>query len=128
MTAAIWVALGGACGSVLRYWGTLATARLLGDAFPWGTLFVNVIGSALIGIIAVLDAPEGRFALPEAVRPLILVGLFGGFTTFSSFSLQTLSLVEQGRWSLGAANVLLSVSLCMVGVWLGSHLGHFLNR
>lgn len=128
MTALFWVAFGGAVGSVCRYGSSLLAARLLGDGFPWGTLFVNVLGSALIGMIAVLEAPGGRWTVPEATRPFVLVGLFGGFTTFSTFSLQTLALFEEGKWPLATANALLSLSLCLAGVWLGSLAGHHLNR
>ncbi len=128
MSAALWVGLGGAAGSVLRHWTALTMARWFGDGFPWGTLLVNVVGSVLIGTIAVLDAPDGRFALSPTIRPLVLVGFFGGFTTFSTFSLQTLTMVEQGRWPLAAGYIVASLGLCLVGVWLGSQAGHVLNR
>jgi CrcB protein len=141
MTAYLWVALGGALGSVARFWmsgfvaeqcaGALArlTGQRLTEVFPWGTMTVNVLGSLVIGLIAALVAPEGRLLLAPVVRQqFLMLGVLGGFTTFSSFSLQTLNLMRDGQWLMAAANVLLSVTLCMVAVWLGHLLGTLLNR
>lgn len=137
----LWVALGGALGSVMRFWlsGAVATylagglARLTGnrlsEVFPWGTLAVNIGGSFLIGFVATATAPEGRFLLSPALRQqFLMLGMFGGFTTFSSFSLQTLNLMRDGEWFMAAANILLSVTACMVAVWLGHVLASSLNR
>lgn len=125
---ALYVAAGGALGSILRYWCSGLVANAFGQTFPFGTLAVNVVGSFLIGMVAVVLGPDGRLLLAPEHRQLILVGLFGGFTTFSSFSLQTLALVQDGEWLYAAANILLSVVLCLAGVWLGWLLGMAINR
>lgn len=123
----LWVALGSALGGVGRFWCSGVAVRLLGDGFPWGTLFVNVIGSALIGFFATLAGPDGRWLLPADVRQFITVGVLGGFTTFSAFSLQTLAMMRDGEWMMALVNVFGSVLLCLLGVWLGHllamHLG-----
>jgi CrcB protein len=114
-----WIALGGALGGVARFWCTGVVARLFGETFPWGTLIVNVTGSLLIGIIAAFTAPEGRFFIGSTYRLALMAGLLGGFTTFSSFSLQTLALLQDGDWLRGGANIVLSVVLCLIAVWAG---------
>lgn len=118
MAGTLWVALGGAVGSVARYWlaGLMAG---LATAFPWATVLANVSGSFLIGLAATLSGPEGRLLVPPEIRQLVIVGLCGGYTTFSSFSLQTLQLAQEGRWLLAGGNVLLSVVACLLAVWLG---------
>lgn len=125
---ALYVAAGGAAGSVLRYWCSGVVARAFGETFPFGTLTVNVAGSLLIGLVAVLVGPDGRLLIAPEIRQLILIGLFGGFTTFSSFSLQTLALIQDGEWLYAGLNVLLSVVLCLTGVWVGWVLGMLINR
>jgi CrcB protein len=115
----LWVALGGAIGSVARFWLSGVVARHFGETFPWGTLLVNVTGSMLIGFLATLAGPDGRWLAPAGFRPFILAGVLGGYTTFSSFSLQTLTLVQGGEWMRAAANTLASVIGCLVAVWLG---------
>ena len=115
-----WVALGGALGSVARYACSLGAARWLGTAFPWGTLFVNVAGSFAIGLLAALldrRRPPARSA--SDARAFLMVGVLGGFTTFSSFSLETLSSRAPARSARRGANVALSLVLCLGGVWLG---------
>lgn len=124
----LWVALGSALGGVARFWCSGLIARHIGEAFPWGTLIVNVAGSFLIGLVAALAAPEGRLLLPIDVRVFLMIGLFGGFTTFSSFSLQTLALLQDGEWLNAAANVIGSVLLCLASVWFGYAIGVALNR
>jgi CrcB protein len=124
----LWVALGGALGSVARYACTLGAARWLGMAFPWGTLFVNVAGSFAIGLLAALVATDGRPALGADARAFVLVGILGGFTTFSSFSLETLSLARGGALGAAAGNVGLSLVLCFAGVWLGFLAAAAFNR
>ncbi|HYH19324.1 MAG TPA: fluoride efflux transporter CrcB [Azospirillum sp.] len=119
MTTYLWVALGGAIGSVARFWAGGVAVAALGEAFPWGTLFVNVLGSFIIGVTAVLTGPEGRLAIPGDARVFVMVGLCGGFTTFSSFSLQTLGLMQDGAWLRAGGNVVLSVLLCLTAVWAG---------
>ncbi|MDX1540669.1 MAG: fluoride efflux transporter CrcB [Geminicoccaceae bacterium] len=125
---ALYVALGGAVGSVLRYWCSGLAAHAFGETFPAGTLIVNVTGSLLIGVVAVLAGPDGRLLIGPELRQMVMVGLFGGFTTFSSFSLQTLALLQDGEWTLALLNIGLSVSLCLLGVWLGAALGQALAR
>ncbi len=124
----VWVAMGAAIGGVGRYWCSGAIARAFGETFPWGTLFVNVLGSLVIGLIATVTGPDGRLLVGSAARQFMMVGILGGFTTFSSFSLQTLNLIEDGEWLYAGANVTLSVVLCLVGVWCGTVLGAALNR
>ena len=125
---ALWVALGSAIGGVARYWASGIMARWVGETFPWGTLFVNVLGSFLIGLVFTVTGPDSRILIPTAARQFMLVGLFGGFTTFSSFSLQTLMLMQDGEWLWAAGNVVLSVLLCLLGVWLGHSLAVIINR
>lgn len=124
----VWVALGGALGSVARYACATTAARWLGAAFPWGTLLVNVTGSFAIGLLAVLVAADGRPLLAGDARAFLLVGVLGGFTTFSSFSLDTLALVRNGAVGAAALNVALSVVLCLAGAWLGFLAAGAFNR
>lgn len=123
----VWVALGGALGSVGRYSISGLVASRVGETFPWGTLVANVSGSFLIGFVATLTAPDGRWAAPVGFRQFFMIGVCGGYTTFSSFSLQTLNLVEDGEWLHAGANVVVSVVLCLIAVWLGHLLGASLN-
>ena len=115
----LWIAVGSALGGVARFWGSGVIARAFGETFPWGTLIVNVSGSLLIGIIAALTGPDGRIFLSSTTRLALMAGFCGGYTTFSSFSLQTLSLVQDGEWWLAGANIVLSVVACLVAVWAG---------
>lgn len=115
----LWIAAGSALGGMARYWCGGVIARWLGPAFPWGTLTVNVLGCAFIGGFATLTAPEGRWLVSTTARQFVMIGVCGGFTTFSSFSLETLNLVRDGQWARAAANILGSVLLCLAGVWLG---------
>ena len=124
----LWVALGGALGSVARYAVSLGTLRWLGGAFPWGTLIVNVAGSFAIGLLAALVSADGRPALGGDARAFVMVGILGGFTTFSSFSLETLNLARGGELGAAAANVGLSLVLCLAGVWLGFATATLFNR
>lgn len=113
------VALGGAIGSVARYLVGIGSGRLFGMAFPWGTLIINVVGSFIIGFFATISGPDGRFSAGVDGRLFVMAGFCGGFTTFSAFSLQTLDLIHRGEWLPAAANIVGSVVLCLVGVWLG---------
>lgn len=125
--AYLWVATGGALGSVGRYWLSGVVAARVGETFPWGTLVVNLTGSFVIGLLAALTEPEGRWLVSPGFRLFFLIGVCGGYTTFSSFSLQTLNLLRAGEWWYAAGNVLLSVVLCLLGVWLGYLLGGAFN-
>ena len=115
----LWVALGGALGSVARFGCSGFVATHIGETFPWGTLLVNASGSLIIGFFATLTGPDGRWLASSGTREFVMIGLCGGYTTFSSFSLQTLSLVQEGQWFRAGANVLASVAVCLVAVWLG---------
>jgi len=122
------VASGSALGGVARYGLSGIVARSFGETFPWGTLIVNVLGSLLIGFVATITGPDGRLLVSPVARQFWIPGIFGGFTTFSAFSLQTLSLAQDGEWTRAGANVVLSVVVCLVAVWLGSLLGSAVNR
>ena len=122
------VALGSALGGAARFGLSGVVARSFGETFPWGTLVVNVLGSFLIGFVATVTGPDGRLLASPASRQFLMPGIFGGFTTFSSFSLQTLSLAQEGEWLQAGGNVAGSVVLCLVGVWLGATLGAWVNR
>jgi CrcB protein len=115
----LWVAAGSALGGMARYWCSGLIAHRIGETFPWGTLTVNVAGSFAIGLFAALVEPEGRFFIGPAARQFIMIGIFGGFTTFSAFSVQTLTLMREGEVLRAGMNVALSVVLCLVAVWLG---------
>ncbi|RME89909.1 MAG: fluoride efflux transporter CrcB [Verrucomicrobia bacterium] len=123
----LWVALGGALGSLARFGCSGWVARAFGETFPWGTLTVNVAGSFIIGLLATVGGPEGRWLMPPAQREFLWVGMCGGFTTFSSFSLQTLNLMQDGEWFRAGANAVGSVVLCLLAVWLGAVFGQWLN-
>ncbi len=122
------VAIGGALGSVARFWASGAIAQRFGETFPVGTLFVNISGSLLIGFFAALTAADGRLLVGPGVRQFFMIGVLGGYTTFSSFSLQTLALAREGEWLLAGANALASFALCLLAVWLGDYLGLLLNN
>jgi fluoride exporter len=124
----VWVALGGALGSLARFAASGAIARSTGEIFPWGTFTVNVTGCFIIGLFAMLTGPDGRVAVPPDVRQFFMVGICGGYTTFSSFSLQTLALARAGDMARASANVIASVVFCLVGVWLGSLAGTAINQ
>lgn len=123
----IWIAVGSAAGGVARYWCSGVVARLIGETFPWGTFVVNVLGSFVIGFVATLTAPDGRVFIDSTARLAIMAGFCGGFTTFSSFSIQTLNLLNDGEFLYAGANIGLSVILCLVAVWAGSALAVSIN-
>ncbi len=124
----VWVGLGSGMGGMARFLLSGWIAERHGTTFPWGTLAVNVTGSFLIGLCEALSVPEGRFYLPPTARQFLMVGVMGGYTTFSSFSLQTLKLAQEGQWLAVGGNVMLSVLLCLVGVWLGFLAGNLVTR
>ena len=127
MLAYLWVALGGALGSVARFGLNGLISARFGETFPWGTLIINVTGSFLIGVFAAVAAPDGRYLPSPGVRQFLMIGVCGGYTTFSSFSLQTLNLLRDREWLYAGGNVILSVVLCMIAVWLGYLLGSTFN-
>jgi CrcB protein len=122
-----WIAVGSALGGIARYWCSGVAARLFGETFPWGTLFVNVSGSFLIGLFATLTGPDGRMFAGSTARQFVMLGLLGGFTTFSSFSLQTLNLAQDSEWLQAGGNIVGSVVLCLLAVWLGHLLALCIN-
>jgi fluoride exporter len=124
----LWIAIGSAIGGVLRFVCSGLIAERIGEIFPWGTLAVNVSGSLVIGFFFTLSAPDGRLLVGTTGRQFVLIGICGGFTTFSSFSLQTLNLVRDGDWLRASANIVGSVVLCLVAVWLGHIAAAALNR
>jgi CrcB protein len=127
MLSYIWIAVGGAIGSVARFWLSGWIARHFGETFPLGTLLVNVSGSFAIGLFATLTEPEGRWLVGPSMRQFFMIGICGGYTTFSSWSLQTLNLLRDGEWLYAGANVALSVALCMLAVWFGHLLAMTIN-
>lgn len=120
------MALGGAFGSVARYWIAL-WALPVSRNLPWGTIGINIAGSFVIGFFGTLTLATGRHPAPDGVRLFVMVGLCGGFTTFSSFSLQTLDLLRGGSLVRAAANVVLSVALCLAAVALGHAIAQRFN-
>jgi fluoride exporter len=119
MASYFWIAIGSALGGVARYWCSGVAARLVGETFPWGTIGVNVLGSFIIGFFATLTGPDGRVYVGSLGRQFVMIGICGGYTTFSSFSLQTLNLMNDGEWFRAGANIVLSVVCCLVAVWIG---------
>jgi fluoride exporter len=127
MSAYVWIAVGSALGGVARYWCSGVAARLIGETFPWGTIIVNIAGSFIIGFFATLTGPDGRIFADTLTRQFVMIGFLGGYTTFSSFSLQTLALLRDGEWLLASANIALSVIACLLAVWAGYALAASIN-
>ncbi|MDM7995161.1 MAG: fluoride efflux transporter CrcB [Acidobacteriota bacterium] len=121
------IALGSAIGGVARYWASGVIETRIGQTFPWGTLFVNVTGSFVIGFLASIAAPESRFFLSPYARNFLMIGLCGGYTTFSSFSVQTLNLARDKEWLYAGSNAVFSLVLCLISVWLGSSFAQAIN-
>ncbi len=119
MASYFWIAIGSALGGMARYWCSGVAARLVGETFPWGTIVVNILGSFIIGFFATLTGPDGRVYVGSLGRQFVMIGICGGYTTFSSFSLQTLNLMNDGEWSRAGANIVVSVVCCLVAVWVG---------
>lgn len=124
----LWIALGSALGGVGRFALSGVIANHWGATFPWGTLVVNVTGSFVIGFVNTLTGPEGRVFASGTSRQFVMTGICGGYTTFSSFSLQTLNLAHDGEWLRAGGNVVFSVVCCLVAVWLGHVAALYLNR
>jgi len=121
MTQVLAIAAGGALGAVMRYWMSTAVYAAVGRNFPYGTLAVNVLGSLAMGVLFVLLVE--RLAADSIWRAALLVGLLGAFTTFSTFSIETLNLIEEGAYNRAMANIGLSVVLSLAAAWLGIKLG-----
>jgi len=122
----LWVTIGSAIGGLLRYAITRMTIPI-SQGVPWGTVLINVLGSFVIGYFGTLTLQTGRYPASDNLRLFVMVGLCGGFTTFSSFSLQTLTLMREGSWAKALANVMLSVILCVAAVGAGHMLAHRSN-
>lgn len=122
------VSLGAVIGSLLRALASLGSLALFGPGFPWGTLFVNIVGSFVIGFYATLTGPDGRLFAGSHKRQFVMTGICGGFTTFSAFSLETLRLAQSGNWLMAATNVIVSVAAWLTAVWLGHEFATRLNR
>jgi fluoride exporter len=126
MLTYFWLGLGGALGTIARFWLNGLVSRHF-DTFPMGTLIINVTGSFLIAFFGTLTDPDGRFMASPNMRTFFMAGVCGGYTTFSSFSLQTLTLAREGEWLYAGLNVLSSVALCLFAAWLGYVAAMFLN-
>jgi fluoride exporter len=115
------VAVGGAIGCCLRYLATLGAARVVGTGFPAGTFIVNIVGCLLAGLL--FGLAEERAAFPPIIRVLVMTGFLGGFTTFSSFALETVNLLRDGSWAIAlgslAANNLLGFGFALARIYLG---------
>jgi CrcB protein len=118
MMSYLWVTVGSAIGGLLRYALTRLTLTI-SVGFPYGTVLINVLGSLVIGYFGTLTLQSGRYAVPDNLRLFVMVGLCGGFTTFSSFSLQTFDLLRAGAWGRALANIVASVVLCLAAVAVG---------
>jgi CrcB protein len=127
MLSYVLIAVGSALGGMARYACSGLAARLIGETFPWGTIIVNIVGSFIIGFFATLTGPDGRIFADTHTRQFVMLGFCGGYTTFSSFSLQTLSLLQDGELGLAAVNIALSVIACLVAVWAGYALAASIN-
>ena len=114
-------------GGIARFFVSGVTAQLIGETFPWGTLIVNITGSFIIGFFATLTGPDGRVFVGTTGRQFVMIGICGGYTTFSSFSLQTLNLLRDREWFYAGGNAVLSVAFCLLAVWLGWLLGSAFN-
>jgi fluoride exporter len=128
MLSYLWISIGGAIGSAARFWISGLVAARYGQTFPLGTLAVNVTGSFAIGLVAALTQPDGRFLVSPSFREFFMIGICGGYTTFSSFSLQTLTLAQEGEWWRAGVNALASFALCLVAVWLGFGSASVINK
>ena len=120
----LYVFVGGGIGAAGRYWLQGFVYRYLSSGFPYGTFVVNVLGSFAIGFL--MSVFEERFVVIPALRIFLTIGILGGFTTFSSFSFETIALLRDGSYELGFLNVLLSVVTCLVATWVGMAIGKLL--
>jgi CrcB protein len=121
MADILYVAAAGALGAVSRYLLSGLTYRLLGSGFPYGTLFVNVVGSLLIGFIMQIGLSTD--IMPQSLRVAITVGFLGAFTTFSTFSYETLSYIQEGVWMTAAVNIIANVAVCLLAALAGIIIG-----
>ena len=122
------VMCGGAFGTAMRFWLSGFLSSRYGETFPVGTLVVNITGCFAIGLFNTLTGPDGTIITSSLTRQVVMIGILGGYTTFSSFSLQTLNLLQGGEWFRACMNIFLSVLMCIVGVFLGHLLASILNQ
>ncbi len=115
------IACGGACGALIRFWLANAVHDQLGRDFPYGTFVVNLIGCLFIGILYVWFTE--RFKFDPIWRAGLMVGVLGALTTFSTFSIETVTLLQEGRWIIGLLNIMLSVTVCLLATLLGVLIG-----
>jgi CrcB protein len=126
--AYVLIAIGSALGGMGRYFVSGVVTTLTGGTFPYGTMLVNISGCLVIGFFATLTGPDGRWLVGTPARQFVMIGLCGGYTTFSSFSLETLYLARAGEWMSATANAAGSVILCILSVWIGYIAATALNR
>jgi fluoride exporter len=119
----LWIAIGSALGGLLRYAITRATLNL-DHGFPYGTVLVNILGCFVIGFVGTFTLSGGKHEMQENLRLFIMVGICGGFTTFSAFSLQTFDLARSGAWGRAMANIVVSVVFCFLSVAAGHFVAH----
>jgi fluoride exporter len=122
------IGVGSALGGLARYGCSALALALWGPHFPWGTILINILGSLVIGGFGTLTAPDGRVYIAPLGRQFVMVGLCGGYTTFSAFSLETLNLLQAARPAAAAANIALSLALCLIAVWGGHLLAQGANK
>jgi CrcB protein len=128
LTAYLVIGLGSALGGGARYGCGVLAAAVWPVAFPWMTILINMLGSFVIGLFATLTGPDGRVLIGTLWRQFVMVGVCGGYTTFSTFSLESVALLRAGRPFAASANVVLSLGLCLVAAWLGHRIARRLNR
>jgi CrcB protein len=128
LTAYLVIGLGSALGGGARYGCGVLAAAVWPVAIPWMTILINMLGSFVIGLFATLTGPDGRVLIGTLWRQFVMVGVCGGYTTFSTFSLESVALLRAGRPLAASANVVLSLGLCLVAAWLGHRIARRLNR
>ncbi|MBI0141466.1 fluoride efflux transporter CrcB [Bartonella sp. W8125] len=127
MSATLWVAFGGALGTVLRYWLSLLMVPVSKN-LPWGTILINIVGSFVIAFFGVITMSQAKWPMGETIRLFVMVGICGGFTTFSSFSLQSFELLKKGAVAEAFLNIIVSVAFCLFATAMGFYLGSKINH
>ena len=122
-----WIFLGSGLGGLARFALSGVVADTFGGTFPWGTFIINVSGSFVIGFFSTLTSPDGRFLVGPTARQFVMTGILGGFTTYSSFSLQTLNLAREGEWLHAGGNAAGTFFVCFAVVWLGHVAATWIN-